>query len=107
MSPQAGGNGHLLNNVALRKPSEVGVFWAARRVRAMTKPAGEHIGLAAVSYNIWQWPMVVWVPDRRDESVPELGPGIAGGAVRHAHRITIVGRRLVVGIVLRISPPRR
>jgi hypothetical protein len=31
----------------------------------MTKPAREHIGLAAARYDVRQWPMVARVPDGR------------------------------------------
>jgi hypothetical protein len=57
--------------------------------------------------DVRQWRMVSWVPDGRNESVPKLGPGVTGRAVWHAHKITVIERRLVVWIVLRISPPRR
>src|SRR5262249_24882961 len=86
---------------------EVGVLRTSRPIRAMTEPAGEHVGLAAISYDVRQWPMVARVPDRRDEPVPELGPRITGGAVWHANKITVVDRWLVVGIVVDVSPPRR
>jgi hypothetical protein len=98
---------HLSDDVALRKTCEVSVFRTPRPVGAVTKPAGEYVGLAAVSYDVRQRPMVARVPDRCDESVPELAPGITGRAVRHTHNVTVIDRRLVVGIVLRISPPWR
>src|SRR5205823_1125733 len=84
---------HLLDDVALRKAGEVGVFWAARPVRAMTKPTGEHVRLAAVGHDVRKRPMVARVPDRRDEPITELAPRITGRAVRHAHKITVVDWR--------------
>ena len=96
-----------MNDVALRKPGEVRVLRAARPVRTMTETTGEHVGLAAIGYNIGQRWMIVWVPDRRDEPITELGAGITGRAVRNADRIAIIDRRLVVGVVFRISPARR
>jgi hypothetical protein len=73
----------------------------------MTIPAGGHVGFAAICYDIRQWRMVFRVPDRRDESGAELGPGVTGRAVWHADKIAIVDWRLVVAIVLDIRPPRR
>ena len=115
--PQAAGDGsaaraalivgHLSDDIALREAGEVGVFRPSRPIRAMTKPACEQVRLTAVGNDVRQWPMVARMPDGCDKSVPELGPGIAGRAVWHAHEITVVDRRLVVGIVLRISPSWR
>src|SRR6185437_17022474 len=51
--------------------------------------------------------MIVRVPDWRDEWGPELGPRITGRAVWRVNKITVVDRRLVVGVVVDISPPRR
>src|SRR5262249_5630714 len=48
------------------------------------------VGPAAVGYDVRRWPMVARVPDWRDESVPQLTPGITCRAVRHAHKIAVV-----------------
>src|SRR5262249_61655119 len=95
---------HLLNNVALRQAGEVRVFGTAGPVGTMTVAAREDVGLAATGNDIGQGPVVARMPDRRDEPIPQLAPGITGGAVRHAHGPAIVDRTFVVRIIPRISP---
>ena len=98
---------HLSDDVTFWKARDVSVLRASGPIRAMTVAAGEHAGLASVCYDVRQWPMIVGVPDWRDERGPELGPGITSRAVWHVNKITVVDRRLVVGVVVDISPPRR
>src|SRR5262249_59537800 len=98
---------HLLNNVALRQAGEIRIFGTAGPVGTMTVAAREDVGLAATGNDIGQRPVVARMPDRRYEPIPQLAPGITGGAVRHAHGPAIVDRGLMVRIIRRISPLRR
>ena len=96
-----------MDDVTFWKARDVSVLRASGPIRTMTIPAGEHAGLASVGYDVRQWPMIVGVPDWRYERGPELGPGIPSRAVWHVNKITVVNRRLVVGVIIDISPPRR
>src|SRR3954453_19050019 len=51
--------------------------------------------------------MVCGMPDRGDETVPQLAPGVAGRAVRHSNQLSVIDRRFVVGIISWIRPDWR
>ena len=69
----------------------------------MTVAAREDVGLAATGNDIGQRPVVARMPDRRDEPISQLAPGITRGTVRHAHGPAIVDRGLMVRIIRRIT----
>jgi hypothetical protein len=73
----------------------------------VTKSACEHTGFAAVGDDVRQRAVVAGVPNRRNETITQLGPGVAGRAVWHANWLSIIDGRLVVGIVKRIGPSGR
>src|SRR4029077_17402593 len=86
---------------------KVRVFRTAGADGAVTKSAREHSGFAAVRDNVRQRAVVAWVPNRRNETITQLAPGVASRAVWHANWLSIIDGRLVVGIVGRIGPSGR
>src|SRR5262249_43599416 len=98
--------GYVLDDVARREPRKVRVFRTSGSGGAVAKSACEHTGFAAVCDDVRQR-RVAGVPNRRNETIAQLAPGIAGRAVWHANWLSIVDRRLVVGIVGRIGPSGR
>src|SRR5262249_43803831 len=99
--------GHLLDDVALRQPCKVRVFRTAGPGGAVTKSACKHTGFAAVRDDVRQCAVVAGVPNRRNETITQLTPGVAGRAIWHANWLSIIDGRLVVGIVGRIGPSGR
>src|SRR5262249_60790759 len=76
-------------------------------VGAVTKSACEHTGFAAVCDDVRQCAVVAGVPNRRNETITQLTPSVAGRAIWHANWLSIIDGRLVVGIVGRIGPSGR
>ena len=91
--------GHLLDDVVLRQPCEVRVFRTAGTGGAVTKSACEHTGFAALRNDVRQRGMVAGVPDRRNETIAQLAPGVTGHAVRNPNWPSVIDGRLVVWVV--------
>src|SRR6516165_9370151 len=89
--------GHLLDDVALRQPCKVCVFRTAGSSGAVTKSACEHTGFAAVGDDVRQRAVVAGVPNRSNETITQLTPGVAGRAIWHANWLSIIDWRRVVG----------
>jgi len=66
----------------------------------VTKSACEHTGFAAVRDDVWQRAVVGGVPNRCNETITQLAPGMAGRAVWHANWLSVIDGRLVVGDLL-------
>src|SRR5262249_59673354 len=98
---------HLLDDVVLRQPCKVRVFRTAGSGGAVTKSACEHTRFAAVRDDVRQRSVIAGVPNRRNETITQLAPGVAGRAVWHANWLSVIDGRLVIGIVKRIGPSGR
>ena len=70
-------------------------------------PTVNGVGFAAVRDDVRQRAVVAGVPNRRNETITQLAPGVAGRAVWHANWLSVIDVRLVVGIVGRIGPSGR
>src|SRR5450759_4998116 len=66
---------------------------------AVTKSACEHTGFAALRNDVRQRGMVAGVPDRRNETIAQLAPGVTGHAVRNPNWPSVIDGRLVVWVV--------